>query len=181
MEHCGTKTIETERLILRRLCADDANAMFNNWASDPEVTKFLTWPPHESVDLTKKLLDIWTKEYEKDNFYQWGIALKPTNEVIGTISVVGWEEPIEAAKLGYCIGKDWWHQGITSEALAAVIKYLFQEVKCNRIEARHDIRNPHSGGVMKKCGMQYEGTLRSADINRLGICDVAQYAILKSD
>ena len=68
-----------------------------------------------------------------------------------------------------------------TEALEAVIQFLFAEVGMNRIEANHDILNPHSGCVMRKCGMKYEGTSRSAGRNNQGICDVAKYAILKTD
>ena len=75
MNHCGTKRIETERLILRRFVIDDAFAMYNNWASDPDVTEFLTWPPHGSVDVTKNLLNTWLSSYDKENFYQWAIVL----------------------------------------------------------------------------------------------------------
>jgi ribosomal-protein-alanine N-acetyltransferase len=64
------------------------------------------------------------------------------------------------AHIGYCIGRKWWHSGITSEALESVIQFLIEEVGLNRIESRHDPRNPNSGAVMKKCGMKYEGTLR---------------------
>ena len=63
MTHCGTGTIETERLLLRKLRADDAEAMFRNWASDPEVTRFLTWPPHKSADFTRELLSEWVKNW----------------------------------------------------------------------------------------------------------------------
>ncbi len=181
MKHCGTGTIETERLILRRLRREDAGAMFRNWASDPEVTKFLTWPPHESAEASERLLAKWEEDYENDRFYQWGIQLKAIGEVIGSISVVGLKEEVGAAEIGYCIGRRWWHQGIMSEALAAVIQYLFREAGCSRIAARHDVRNPHSGDVMKKCGMQFEGVTRSSDKNNQGICDMAQYAILRSD
>ena len=181
MEHCGSRTIETERLILRKLCPEDADAMFRNWASDPEVTRFLTWPTHSSVEVTKELLSMWEKEYEKENFYQWGIELKEIGEVVGTISVVRLEEKIDEAELGYCMGRSWWHRGIMTEALTAVISFLFESVKCNRIVARHDVMNPNSGAVMKKCGMQFEGVSRSAGINNQGICDMGQYAILRSD
>lgn len=68
-----------------------------------------------------------------------------------------------------------------TEALAAVIEDLFTEVGMNRIGARHDPNNPHSGGVMSKCGMKYEGTHRACDCNNQGICDAAQYAILRAD
>ena len=181
MKHKGTQTIETERLILRKLSTSDAEAMYKNWASDPEVTKYLTWPPHESVEATENLISLWEQDYKKENYYQWGIELKSIGEVIGTISVVGMKEEIDMVHIGYCIGKKRWHQGITSEAFSAVIKFFFDEVGVNRIEARHDLRNPHSGDVMKKCGLRYEGTFRSADRNNQGICDICFYGLLRSD
>ncbi len=83
--------------------------------------------------------------------------------------------------IGYCIGSRWWHQGITSEAFRAVIAYLFKEVGANRIESQHDPNNPHSGDVMKKCGLRYEGTLRQADYSNKGIVDACMYSILRSE
>ena len=87
----------------------------------------------------------------------------------------------EAMTVGYCIGCPWWHQGITSEALSAVIEFLFAKLGANCIEATHDLRNPNSGGVMRKCGMTYEGTLRSKMINNQGLCDACFYSILKDE
>ncbi len=84
-------------------------------------------------------------------------------------------------QIGYCIGRKWWHKGIMAEALLKVIEFLFDEVGANRIEAVHDPNNPNSGRVMLKCGMKYEGTLRSAAVNNQGITDVAYYSILRSD
>lgn len=181
MKHKGTQLIETPRLILRMAQMTDAEAMFRNWASDPEVTKFLTWPTYQSIDSAYTILDIWVKEYEKPDFYQWMIELKDINEPIGSISVVHHRDDIAEAEIGYCIGQSWWHKGIMTEALAAVIQFLFTEVGMNRIEAKHDVNNPHSGGVMKKCGMKYEGTSRSSDRNNQGICDIAHYAMLHND
>ena len=135
LTHKGTQTIETPRLILRRAVREDAQAMLRNWASDPEVTKFLTWPTHDSIDVTRTVLESWLAEYEKDNYYQWMIVLKEIGEPIGSISVVRQNQRVEAAEIGYCIGSAWWHQGIMSEALAAVINYLFTEVGMNRITA----------------------------------------------
>lgn len=76
LTHKGTQTIQTDRLILRRAVLEDAEPMFRNWATDPEVTKYLTWPPHESVDVTRSLLERWTAEYENDDYYHWMIVLK---------------------------------------------------------------------------------------------------------
>lgn len=181
LTHKGTQTIETPRLILRRAIREDAEPMFRNWASDPEVTKFLTWPPHANIGVTQTVLESWLAEYEKADYYQWMIVLKELGEPIGSIGVVRQNDAVEEAEIGYCLGKQWWHKGIMSEALAAVMEYLFTEVGINRIAARHDPNNPHSGGVMRKCGMVYEGTTRASDKNNQGICDAAHYAILRRD
>ena len=180
LTHKGTVTIETPRLILRKARMEDAEPMFRNWANDAEVTKFLTWPAHGSIEVSERVLASWVDCYQKDDYYQWMIVLKETGEPIGSImaSTVG---RAESAHIGYCIGKAWWHQGIMTEALTAVMEYLFEQVGMNRIEARHDVNNPHSGAVMKKCGMRYEGTHRAADRNNQGICDTAIYAMLRSE
>lgn len=181
LTHKGTQTIETPRLILRRAIREDTDPMFRNWASDPEVTKFLTWPPHANIGVTQTVLECWLAEYEKADYYQWMIVLREIGEPIGSISVVRQNDAVEEAEIGYCIGSQWWHKGVMSEALSAVIEYLFTEVGMNRIAARHDPNNPHSGGVMRKCGMVYEGTTRASDKNNQGICDAAHYAILRRD
>ncbi len=182
MKHCGTLRLETERLVLRRFSIDDAEAMYRNWASDPEVTEFLTWPAHTSPEVSKAVLEDWVSSYSQKNYYQWAIVLKDCgNDPIGSIGAVGQNDAISMVHIGYCLGKNWWHQGIMSEALKAVMDFFFDQVGANRIESRHDPRNPHSGMVMKKCGMKYEGTMRSSDRNNQGICDASWYALLKSD
>ena len=181
MKHCGTQRIETVRLILRRFEEEDAQAMFSNWASDPEVTKFLMWPPHSDVYVSRSVLHDWIQKYGDDGYYQWAIVLKETQEPIGSIGVVDKNDSIPMAHIGYCIGRAHWRKGITAEALAAVMDFLFDEVGYDRIESRHDPRNPNSGKVMLKCGMKYEGTLRMADRNNQGICDAAYYALLRSE
>lgn len=181
MKHCGTQRLDTERLILRRLVMEDAAAMYQNWASDKEVTKFLSWPAHTSQEISEYVIADWIKEYANENYYQWAIVLKDEGEPIGSIAVVRTDEDISMAHVGYCIGKAYWNKGITSEALKAVMDFLFDVVGANRVEAQHDPHNPNSGRVMKKCGMKYEGTLRSSYKNNQGICDACYYAILKSE
>ena len=182
MKNSGTQRIETDRLILRRYVIEDADAMYKNWASDSEVTKFLTWQPHPSVDVSRSIIVDWLKEYSDEKYYHWAIVLKDNgNEPIGDISVVQMNEDISMVHIGYCLGRAWWRRGIMSEALKAVMDFMFDTVKVNRVEARHDPRNPNSGKVMQKCGMKYEGTLRSADRNNQGICDACYYALLRSE
>lgn len=181
MRHCGTKVIETDRLILRQFKVDDKTAMFNNWASDSDVAKYLTWPAHDSEALTAMLLDDWTKRYEKEDTYNWAIVIKGSDEPIGNISVVEQKEIINEAQLGYCMGKAYWGQGYMPEAARAVINYLFFEAGFERIYAGHDVNNPKSGRVMEKIGMKKEGIHRKAGRNNTGIVDMVYYAILKED
>lgn len=181
MENKGTITIETDRLILRRFRVEDAEGMFKNWASDPEVTKFLTWPAHKDVNVTKYLLTDWVKRYEEKGCYNWVMELKENGEIIGNISVVKLREDIAAADMGYCMGRVWWGRGYMPEALVAVMKYLFMEVGLNRIAACHDVNNPKSGRVMEKAGMKREGIWRAAGKNNIGVCDEVWHAALREE
>lgn len=181
MNHLGTRTIETERLILRKFKLDDAENMYKNWASDDEVTKFLRWPTHSDVEVSKSVILRWLDEYSLENNYQWCIEIKETREAIGSIGAFNISDNIESLEIGYCIGKFYWKKGIVTEAFYAAIDFFFSEVGVNRIEAKHDVNNPASGKVMIKCGLKFEGILRKASKNNMGICDIAVYAILKED
>ena len=182
LHHKGTVTIETDRLILRRFAMEDAEAMFRRWASDDEVTKHLTWPTHSSVEISKMVLTDWTSHYPEPDFYNWAIVLKENGpEPIGNISVVGIDNKVDAATMGYCMSRAHWGKGVMTEALTAVIAFLFDEVGFNRVEADHDPNNPASGRVMEKSGMRHEGILRQAGRSNQGIIDVSRWAILKSD
>lgn len=181
LNHQGTKKLETERLILRQFKIEDYVEMYNNWACEDAVTKFLTWQTHTNQDVTKSVLADWISKYANKDFYNWAIELKEENRLIGNISVVSLREETLSAILGYCMGSKWWGKEIMPEAGKAVLKYLFEEVGFNRIAANHDKNNPKSGRVMQKIGMTYEGTLRNAGFCNQGIIDDVRYSILKSE
>ena len=101
--------------------------MYKNWANDDEVTKYLTWPSHSSVEVSKDILNIWIDDYKNLNFYNWAIILKENgNEPIGGISVVKLNDEIGIVQFGYCIGRKWWNKGVTSQALNALIKFFIE-------------------------------------------------------
>ena len=105
MEHLGTRILETDRLILRPFTSEDTEAMYRNWASDPEVSKFLTWPAHTSPEVTSQVIVSWVREYHRKDFYNWAIVLRSNSEKpIGNISVVSHSDPVARATMGYCIG-----------------------------------------------------------------------------
>ena len=181
MQHQGTVTLETERLILRRFTVSDADEMYRNWASSEEVAKFLTWEPHANAEETAGLLKLWVSDYEKPDCYNWVLELKSEGIVIGNISVVRICEETKCAVLGWCLGTQWWGRGCMPEAGNAVLRYLFGTVGMNRVCANHDIGNPKSGRVMQKIGMQYEGTLRQHGFARGRVFDDVWYGILAED
>ena len=160
MEHKGTHRIETERLILRKYKITDAEDMFLNWASSTAVTRFLTWEPYTRTTDVRAYIKARIESYADKSVYDWVIEWKETHQVIGNISVVQFDDETCTASIGYCLGEAYWHKGIMTEALRAVIRYLFCEVGVETITACHDTRNVCSGKVMTKCGLQYLETLQ---------------------
>ena len=178
MNHIGTIDIVTNRLLLRQFKESDYKNMYKNWASDDEVSKFLSWNAHESEDASKEIIANWISKYDNLNVYNWAIELKEINEVIGGISVVRMYDNTLSCEIGYCIGRKYWNKGITTEALTAVIDFLFKEVGVHRVYAQHDLENKASGEVMKKSNMKYEGTLRDAGFRNNSFYSLAVYAII---
>jgi len=180
LTHKGTVTITTPRLTLRRLTVDDAQAMYDNWATDEKVTKYLSWNVHESVEDTKELLTQWVAGYDNLETYHWVIEFGGT--IIGTINfhaISNWDEHCE---MGYCIGSKWWNMGIATEAVGEVIRFAFEELNANKVCALHDTENIGSGRVMQKNGMKQEGLLREHKVRKDGTHgDLAYYAVLKSE
>ena len=164
LQHKGTVTIETIRLILRKFERTDANDMFHNWASDPEVCKYLSWGPHKDISASKKRIKYILQSYSYPDTYQWAIVLKNRKHVIGSISVEIKNTLDSSCEIGYCIGREFWNQGIMTEALRAVMHYLFYEIGYQKIVAKHDLLNPASGRVMQKAGMKFTEIIEKVGI-----------------
>ena len=143
-------TLETDRLRLRPFRLDDAEAMFSRWASDDEVTKYLTWPTHKSVEDTKALLARWVAEYERPERLNFAIELKEEgNKLIGGIDVVHYDEGMPV--IGYNLSRAYWGRGIMTEACRRVLDYLFsQGFEAVKIDAIAE--NIGSNRVIRKCG-----------------------------
>ena len=107
--------------------------------------------------------------------------MKEIGEPIGGIAAVKLNEEYKSCEIGYCIGSRYWNQGITTEALKAVIDFMINEVGINRVEALHDTNNCASGKVMAKAGMKFEGILREAKVRNGEFYSLAVYSALKSD
>lgn len=179
LRHCGTKKIETERLVLRQFEHSDCKDMYQ-WASNMEVVRYLSYYPHKNVEETKQILQGWIDAYKNSNVYNW--AIEYNGCAIGNISVVSQDDECYACHLGWQIDVPYWNKGIMTEAATAVLDFLFGEVGYDRITSGHDTKNIGSGRVMQKIGMKLEGTFRRAIYRKDGsIGDKNYYAILKTD
>jgi len=180
LEHKGTKTIKTKRLVLRPFKPEDAEKMFLNWANDPEVTRYLTWDAHKDLDETRSALSTWVQSYEEESYYHWAIEFE--GEPIGGIGLANVSDIDCKAYIGYCLGRAFWNKGFMSEALEAMLDFLFLEVGFNKLSAFHDTENPASGRVMEKVGMKQEGILRQEKRKRDGrFADMRLLAVLQEE
>lgn len=169
------KEISHKRIKLRPFKMSDLNDLYEI-TSDKEVTKFLTWDSHNSIEVTKKSLV--ERFIPNDNLY--AIEYVNENKCIGTIDI-RIEKEHNKASFGYMLNRQYWNKGFMTEALELVIDLLFKDYKVNRIESTHYVGNEASGKVMEKCGMQYEGTFPQELIIKGKYVDVVHYGILKKD
>ena len=180
LNHRGTDTIKTQRLVLRPYLDGDGDAMYLNWANDEEVCRYLTWAPHKSVLDSRRIVNDWAACYSSECYYHW--ALTRDGELVGDIAVVRWNEQNEEAEIGYCLSRRLWGQGIMTEALRAVSLYLFDSIGFHRVMLRHDRENPASGRVMQKAGFRYEGCMKEAARRRDGTwADLCLYGATRAD
>lgn len=180
MEHLGTQTIETERLILRKVEAKDAKALCE-LLNDEKVQEFLAGiPENYTIEMAKDYIgNKMTKNYLRKDFYDWGIEDKNTHKFIGRISVYKFDDYRRMADLVWYVMPTVRGNGFMTEAGKAIVKFL-QDVGFERIEAFANVENIASIKVMEKIGMQYEGILRKYDCKRDdSLYDAKMYSIIK--
>lgn len=179
MNHIGTQTIETERLILRRFEFSDAQNVFDNYGSREKVTEYLSWNAYKEISETKTYLEtVVLPAYENIDTYRWALVLKENNQVIGCIDVVKTRDDKKQAELGWVLSDDYWGQGLMPEAGKAILDVL-RKVGYARVQAVHNVENPKSGRVMQKIGMEFEGFLKKYHKNNKGqLVDMAMFAII---
>lgn len=152
------KTLETERLILRPWCEDDADDMFQ-WAKSPNVGPRAGWPPHENIEKSQSIIKHFIA---KDDV--WAIVLKEAGKPIGSFGLHNDEKRNNpnARCLGYVLSEDYWGKDIIAEATKEVLRFAFEEQDLTLVSVCHYDFNEQSKRVIEKCGFTYEGTLRQA-------------------
>lgn len=166
MKNLGTVKLETERLILRRFEHNDAEKVYNSWATDKECSKQLSWEVHKNINVTENVIKKWISEYENGS-YHWVVELKENSDLIGAISAVNISEEHNNVEIGYCYASIYWNKGYATEALRKVIEFFLLECNVHLVEAYHVATNPASGRVMEKAGMKRDGILRDRRINKI--------------
>ena len=168
-------TLTTERLILRPCVAEDADAI-QRLVSDVEIARNTLNIPHPYPEGAAAQ---WIAKHAESEEIVFAIVTRDTNELAGVIGLVPKEH--NRGEIGYWVGVPYWGRGYATEATRAIIRYGFEERGMNRIEAMHFSRNPASGRVMQKAGMEHEGTHRQAIFKWDEYLDAERYAILRRE
>jgi [ribosomal protein S5]-alanine N-acetyltransferase len=171
-------TVETKRLLLREVCMGDAADLFR-YASDSEVARYTTWEPHGSIDESRRYLQSAVDAQIDGDVRTWGIVHKGDNRFIGTAGFLFWDLTAQRSEIGYSLSRDYWAQGLMTEAVLSIVRFGFEHMRLNRIEARCDALNTGSTRVLEKAGMIHEGTLREQFVIDGEYRDLKLYAILR--
>ncbi len=172
--------LETKRLILRPVQADDYKAVFD-FASDPDVAKYTSWDAHKTIEDSKVLVRFITKRYADNKPSNWAVILKENNQLIGVCGFVSYYSANKRAEIAFAIRKDCWNKGYMTEGVAKTIEFGFNEIKLNRIEAYCDAENDASAKVLEKCGMKCEGILKQYAYKGSSFRDMKSYAVLAGE
>ena len=148
--HTNAMTIETPRLLLRPLHEEDAQMMFDNWASDPEVTRYLFWNAHEDISMTRYVLSRWEEEEKDPSCIRFGIEVKEDHQLIGSIDVVRYVDGVP--EVGYCMSRRYWGKGIMTEACKAFLECL-KNRGFHKVIICAYVDNIGSNRVIQKCGL----------------------------
>jgi ribosomal-protein-alanine N-acetyltransferase len=173
-------TLYTKSLILRKITLEDAQDVFE-YAKDLEVTRFVTWEPHKSIDDSINFLKLVIKKYENNEPSDWGIIYKENSKLIGTCGYVSLDKANYSAEIGYALSREYWGKGLMTEVVKEVIKFGFEKMNLNRIYARCFVKNIGSQKVLEKVGMKFEGILREQVLIKGTFRDMKIYSILRKE
>lgn len=172
--------LETERLLLRQMTLDDAADMYE-YGSDPEMTRFTSWETHRSIDDARAFLQREVSGFEDQIGGSWGIVYNADGKFIGAIGFSLRQPGCQVQEIGFHIARGYWGQGLMTECARAVIRFSFENLGVNRIQATCEPENIASTRVLEKCGMSYEGTLRDWQYSRGRWLDMRMYSVLRRE
>jgi len=172
--------LETQRLRLRRFEQRDLEAGFA-WASDEEVTRYVYWPAHRTLNDTQNFLNSCFREYSQKGVGPWAMVLKDSGEQIGNCSFGLIHAADSRIEIAYFLARHHWGKGLACEAVTELLRFGFEDLQANRMEARCMIANTASERVMQKAGMTYEGILREFVHAKGKFHDLKVYSVLRHE
>ena len=172
--------LETQRLILRPLAESDAQDIFEIF-SDKQVMKYYDLLPFETLERAREQIDFFTSGFAQKQMIRWGIELKDNGKLIGTCGFFAFNEDAEKAELGYELNSSYQGKGLMTEALEAVLGFIFRESVINRVEAYVEPQNTASQKLLEKVGFTKEGNLRQFERCRGELIDICVFGLLRSD
>ncbi len=172
--------LQTERLVLRSMKVSDAPDMYA-YAHRPDVTEYLTWYPHQSIDETRGYLTEVGRRYRTGDFYDWAITLRQDGHMIGTCGFTSFNYHSDSAEVGYVLNPTDQGKGYATEALQAVMSFGFTELSLHRIEAHFIEGNAASRRLMERVGMQFEGYARESMLIKSRYRTIGTCAILRHE
>jgi RimJ/RimL family protein N-acetyltransferase len=150
---------KTSRLILRKPVMEDATAVNELYARDPEVTKYLTWQPHRDMEETRSFINRCTRNWKNEESFPWTMIRKSDSQLIGMIEITSIDHA--GVSLGFVLARQFWGMGFAPESIRIIIDWALAQSDIYRIWAVCDAENLASKRVLEKSGMEYEGTLRN--------------------
>jgi len=183
LTHLGTQPIETERLLLRAFEMSDAPSVWKNWASDAASQALLSEPVYATLEETQALVQRYIGQYDcADRIrYRWAIIVKSSGECVGQVAYFWVDTENHFGELEYCVGRAFRRQGYCTEAVRAIMAYGFEQIHFHKIQICHKAGNEPSRGVILKCGLTYEGTLRDFFFMDGAYVDRLYYSMLESE
>ena len=172
--------LKTNRLKLRAMRMSDARDIYE-YSCDPQVARHVLWEAHQNIHQTRAYIRYVLRQYRAGTPSSFCIELTDTGKVIGTIGFMWVSNENRSAEVGYSLSRSYWNQGIMTEALREILRFGFETLNLNRIEAQYECDNPASGKVMEHVGMLREGTIRQRLYNKSRFVDVELYAILRDE
>ena len=172
--------LECDRIILRKMDRSFADDMFE-YASNPAVTKYLTWDVHPNRRFSYNYLGYVNSRYRTGEFFDWAITMRDSGKMIGTCGFTRFNFSSYSAEIGFVLNPKYWGYSIAPEASRRVIRFGFDTLELHRIEARYMENNIQSRRVMEKSGMTFEGIYRDMMLARGQFVSVGVCSILRSE
>lgn len=178
---CSLPVLESDRLILRKVRRDDANAYYRHLGSSAAVTRYMLFDPHKDISESIASIEKTLRRYDEGHCYRWAICRKGEDELIGIVELLRFDETDCSCSFAYMLSEQVWGMGYGAEVLKTVFSFAFREMGVEEIRADHFADNPASGRCMEKAGMTRIGVEKGKYLKHGVSHDAVSYRIEKED